>query len=271
MVAGCGAAPGINGAGPRARAGSATVNPYGGDPAAEGQPSPAARCMGTDREAVSFDPTVQNTNQAALAVYDSLLKFTPGEPEPYLAQSMDSADDGLTWRMGLRPGVRFSDGTPLDAHAVIINVQRHIDKASSPGNRYASQIASMRAVDPQTVEFVLKAPFGAFPSVFALNFTAGNLGAIVSPAALAQYGDRHRQPPGRRRPVRAVRLGARLEDGADPEPGLLAEGPAPAGRPGVPPAARHRDPLRLDRERRRRPGSSAATRPSCCAACRTRP
>ncbi|WP_214403700.1 ABC transporter substrate-binding protein [Pseudonocardia lacus] len=196
VLAACGAAPGINGAGggaPAEAGGGAirTVNPYGGDAAAEGQPKDGGTLiMGTDREAVSFDPTTQNTNQAALAVYDSLLKFNAeGQPEPYLAQSMESTDNGLTWRLGLRDGVQFSDGTPLDANAVILNVQRHIDKASSPGNRYAAQIASMSAVDPLTVEFVLKAPFGAFPSVFALNFTAGNLGAIVSPAAIAQHGD----------------------------------------------------------------------------------
>jgi ABC-type transport system substrate-binding protein len=194
VLAGCGAAPGINGAGDTAvdPTGSAikAVNPYGADPAAEGQAkSGGTLVMGTDREAVSFDPTVQNTNQAATAVYDSLLKLDDkGQPQPYLAQSMDSPDNGLTWRMGLRPGVTFSDGTPLDANAVIVNVQRHIDKAASPGHLYAAQIASMRAVDPQTVEFVLKAPFGAFPSVFALSFTSGNLGTIISPAALQQYG-----------------------------------------------------------------------------------
>ena len=102
---------------------------------------------------------------------------------------MQTSDGGLTWRIGLRDGVVFSDGTPLDAQAVITNVQRHIDKASSPGHLYAQRVASMRAVDPLTAEFTLTEPFGSFPSSFALNFTAGNLGTIVSPAALARYGD----------------------------------------------------------------------------------
>jgi ABC-type transport system substrate-binding protein len=171
--------------------GIGAVNARGGDLPAEGMPrSGGTLVMGTDREAIGFDPTVQNTNQAAMAVYDSLLKLDEnGEPQPYLAESMQTTDGGLTWRMGLRDGVLFSDGTPLDAQAVITNVQRHIDKASSPGHLYAQRIASMRAADPRTVEFTLTEPFGSFPSVFALNFTAGNLGAIVSPAALARYGD----------------------------------------------------------------------------------
>ncbi|MHA6615932.1 ABC transporter substrate-binding protein [Pseudonocardia sp. DLS-67] len=168
-----------------------TVNPYGGDVAAEGQPkSGGTLVMGMDRAIIGFDPTVQNTNQAATAVYDSLLKLSPeGKAEPYMARSMDSPDGGRTWRLGLREGVQFSDGTPLDADAVILNVQRHIDKASSPGHRFTEPIESMTAVDPLTVEFRLTESFGSFPVAFASGFNGGGLGLIVSPAAIAQYGD----------------------------------------------------------------------------------
>jgi peptide/nickel transport system substrate-binding protein len=56
------------------------------------------------------------------AVHHMLLKMAPdGTVKPYLAQSMETPDNGLTWRMGLRPGVQFSDGTPVDADAVIVN------------------------------------------------------------------------------------------------------------------------------------------------------
>jgi len=72
---------------------------------------------------------------------------------------------------------------------VIVNVQRHIDKASSPGHRFTEPIESMTAVDPLTVEFTLKEPFGSFPVAFASGFTGGGLGLIVSPAAIEQYGD----------------------------------------------------------------------------------
>jgi peptide/nickel transport system substrate-binding protein len=191
MLVACGSNVEPAGSVPPGTDGISAVNPFGGDLPAEGTPRRGGTLvMGTDREAITFDPTVQNTNQAALAVYDSLLKLDEnGEPQPYMAESMETPDGGLTWRLGLRDGVRFSDGTPLDAQAVITNVQRHVDKASSPGHLYAQRIASMRAVDPLTVEFTLSEPFGSFPSTFALGFTAGNLGAIVSPAALAQHGD----------------------------------------------------------------------------------
>jgi ABC-type transport system substrate-binding protein len=199
LLVACGAAPGINGAGGGGGEQSSirTVNPYGGDLAAEGTPrSGGVLVMGMDREIVTFDPTIQNTNQAALAVYDSLLKLKPdGTAEPYMAESMESPDGGLTWRLGLREGVRFSDGNPLDAQAVITNVQRHIDKASSPGHRLSEPIASMTAVDPLTVEFRLNTPFGLFPTAFAGTSNTGSLGQIVSPAAIQQYGDEIGQHP----------------------------------------------------------------------------
>jgi peptide/nickel transport system substrate-binding protein len=184
----------------------AAVSPYGGDLAAEGTPKPGGTLrIGMDREIASFDPTVQNANPAAFAVYDTLLRLTPdGTVEPYLAESMDTPDEGVTWRMGLRPGVKFSDGTDLDAEAVVENVQRHIDRPATPARTAAQSIASMRAVDPLTVEFVLKSPLGAFPAVFAQPIFAGSLGMIISPAALREYGDEIGQHPVGAGPFRFV-------------------------------------------------------------------
>jgi ABC-type transport system substrate-binding protein len=188
LLASCGAAPGrpaTDGAplGP--------VNPWGGDPAAEGSPHRGGTLvLGGTAEATSYDPTVLNGNSMATAVYDSLMRMTPdGGVEPYMAQSMDSPDSGRTWVLRLRPGVRFQDGTDLDANAVVVNVQRHIDKPTSPAHASAMAIASMRAIDPLTVEFTLTEPMAEFSMLFALSFTEGSLGMIVSPAALQRYGD----------------------------------------------------------------------------------
>jgi ABC-type transport system substrate-binding protein len=191
LLAACGAV----GANTRGAADAATsvrvLDPYGGDLVAQGTPKTGGNLIiGNDREIVSFDPARQNGNVAAQAIYDLLFRIGPdGTVQPWMASSINSADNGLTWRLGLRDGVKFSDGTALDADAVIINTQRHIDKATSPAHAYADQIASMRAVDQLTVEFALKSPLGDFPVFFAQAFNAGSLGMIVSPAALAQYGD----------------------------------------------------------------------------------
>ena len=192
LLAACGAVGANNTRGAADTATSVRVlDPYGGDLAAEGTPKSGGNLIiGNDREIVSFDPTRQNGNVAAQAIYDLLFRIGPdGTVQPWMASSIDTADNGLTWRLGLHDGVRFTDGTALDADAVIVNTQRHIDKPTSPAHAQADTIASMRAVDPLTVEFTLKQPLGDFPVFFAQPFNAGTLGMIVSPAALAQYGD----------------------------------------------------------------------------------
>ncbi len=187
VLAACGgSAAGEGGAGP-----IPVTNPYGSDVAAEGTPKDGGvLVLGTDREAVSFDPTVQNTNNAAFAVYDSLMKLAPdGSAQPLLAKGMATTDNGRTWRLELREGVTFSDGTPLNADAVIVNTRRHVEKVRSAAHSFATQIETMTALDPLTVQFTLKAPLGDFPVLFAQNQYSGTLGLIVSPAALAKYGD----------------------------------------------------------------------------------
>ncbi|ODU25706.1 ABC transporter substrate-binding protein [Pseudonocardia sp. SCN 73-27] len=187
VVTGCGSSTG----GSAAQTGPiSAVDPYGGDLAKEGTPKKGGTLiLGADREAVSFDPTVQNTNMAQNAVYDSLLKLSPdGKIEPFIATGMTTSDNGTTWTMTLTPNVKFSDGTDYDANAVIINTQRHIDKATSPAHTYAAMIANMQAVDPLTVRFTLRSPLASFPIVFAQSGFNGTLGMIISPAALQKYG-----------------------------------------------------------------------------------
>jgi ABC-type transport system substrate-binding protein len=174
-------------------------DPHGAAADSEGTPKRGGQLVfAMDRDVVSFDPVVQNSNPVALAVYDSLMRFDDqGKVQPYLAESMSSPDGGRTWRLGLRDGVRFQDGTPLDAAAVIVNVQRHIDAPASPAKRFAKAISGMRALDPRTVEFTLGQPLGDFPVAFAQSLTNGTLGMIVSPTELARPGsDVARSPVG---------------------------------------------------------------------------
>src|SRR6185312_13449422 len=79
-------------------------DPYGAAPDSEGAPQRGGTLvLAMDRDVVSFDPTVQNTNPVATAVYDSLLRFDDkGAVEPYLAEGMASPDGGLTGQLDLR-------------------------------------------------------------------------------------------------------------------------------------------------------------------------
>ena len=44
-----------------------------------------------------------------------------GSIKPWLATSWTVSKDGLTYTFTLKPGVKFTDGTPLNAQAVVDN------------------------------------------------------------------------------------------------------------------------------------------------------
>src|SRR5271165_181470 len=82
----------------------------------------AADPTGLDPEAV-----LNNTSGFVMAtIYDSLVRYKPGTTEviPGVAEKWDVSADGLTYTFHLKSGLKFSDGTPLDAKAVVWNVDR---------------------------------------------------------------------------------------------------------------------------------------------------
>lgn len=93
---------------------------------------------------------------------DRLATLRPG-----LATSWEqSADDKSTWTFHLRQGVRFHDGTPFDADAVIWNLDRYY-KADSPqfeasgagmAHARAPLVASYRKIDDATITITTTQP-----------------------------------------------------------------------------------------------------------------
>ena len=59
-------------------------------------------------------------------IFETLVALKPGttEPEPGLAESWSANDDGTVWTFKIREGVKFHDGTDLDAEAVCYNFDR---------------------------------------------------------------------------------------------------------------------------------------------------
>jgi peptide/nickel transport system substrate-binding protein len=136
----------------------------------------------TDTAPTSFDPIsvgVGGITQSSiqLAIYDDLIHVaSDGTITPDLALSVTSPDS-LTWTITLRPNLVFSDGTPLDAQALIFNFQR--DAIGPPGNADAKNIVSMVATSSTVMTLTLNAPESTFP--FSLQ---DSLGAIASPTAV---------------------------------------------------------------------------------------
>lgn len=132
----------------------------------------------------NYDPatsTNQFVNTFLYPVYDRLVNQTPdGELEPMLAESYEFIDDNLTLRIVLREGVTFHDGTPLDAAAVVANIQRGKTLANSSIKVDLAPVTEAVVVDPLTVDLKLSAPAGSLPALLA-----DRAGMMVSPAAFA--------------------------------------------------------------------------------------
>jgi len=142
-------------------------------------------------EPISLDPPNQTDNPSEMVVrhiHDNLVEFTEkGDIVPMLATSWEASKDGLMWIFHLRKGVKFHDGTPLNADAVIFNLKRvtNPEKRTRRTSLYEPFIKSFEAADEYTVKIQMKVPFGALLAHFAHG-----AGGIVSPKALEQYGDK---------------------------------------------------------------------------------
>jgi microcin C transport system substrate-binding protein len=73
-----------------------------------------------------------------------------------LAQSVDVSADGLTVVFHLDPRARFSDGVPVTAADVVWTFNTLVTQGSPFFAGYYAGVASVQAMDPETVEFKLK-------------------------------------------------------------------------------------------------------------------
>ena len=130
----------------------------------------------------SMDPadhTETYTSAVLDPMYEGLTRFNQQlQVVPALATSWRSAADGMTWTVALRANVRFHDGTPFNADAVLASFNRMIDvkRGLAGASNVRRTVESVHALDPLTVSFRLKAPFAAFPQLLAVT-------SMISPAA----------------------------------------------------------------------------------------
>jgi peptide/nickel transport system substrate-binding protein len=130
----------------------------------------------------SWDPVTSSAGwdvHALSLVYSGLTQEdAAGNAVPAVASSWKYNAAGTEITFTLRPGLTFSDGTPLDAAAVKANIERGRDEKDS---LIASQLTSVKQVsapDADTVVVDLSQPNFQIPTLFA-----GKTGMLVSPAA----------------------------------------------------------------------------------------
>jgi ABC-type transport system substrate-binding protein len=120
----------------------------------------------------------------ARAIYDSLCtQAADGSVRPHLAQSVTPNADYTQWTIKLRPGIRFHDGTPLDASTVKVNLDGY---ARSPlTGPYLLNMSGTRVIDPMTLLVTMSTPWVPVPS-----YLTGHVGYIAGLKQLADTSGR---------------------------------------------------------------------------------
>jgi peptide/nickel transport system substrate-binding protein len=150
-------------------------------PAAAPTTAPAAPAAGTGKvlkmarnaEPGIFVPWLIDDNTALFTmanVYDGLLRVTRdgASVEPALATKWETSPDGLTWTFGLRPGVKFSDGSPLTSNDVKVSLDLARGGTRTVWKDNYKAIKDIQTPDPMTVRIILNTPHAPLLSELAM-------------------------------------------------------------------------------------------------------
>jgi len=183
-----------------------------GMPGHAGAQAPKTLVIAIAADQTGLDPqTVQNNESGFVmsTIFDGLVNYKPGtsEVEPGLAESWTVSADGKVYTFKLRRGVKFHDGTPMNARTVAQDLDRAINPdnpcyvlnrkvdtydAFTFGSVKGGDVVKMSVVDDYTLRFTLPKPNAPFLSSLAMAWTG-----IMSPAATKQYNcDASQHPVG---------------------------------------------------------------------------
>jgi peptide/nickel transport system substrate-binding protein len=159
------------------------------------KPEPATLIFARGADSQKLDPADVDDGESMkvlVNVCEGLVRFKHGttEPEPCLATSWMISPDGLTYTFKLRAGVKFHDGTPLDAQAAAFSFLRQMDKSNPahlPDATFAywsamfNMIRAVEVIDPMTLRLRLREPHA--PLLASLCIPAAHL---ISPKFIDQ-------------------------------------------------------------------------------------
>ncbi|BAC09010.1 periplasmic oligopeptide-binding protein of oligopeptide ABC transporter [Thermosynechococcus vestitus BP-1] len=149
----------------------------------------ASIVIGTTARLRTLDPADAYENLAGLLLFnlgDRLYTYKGNDLIPQLATALpEVSDDGLTYRIPLRRGVYFHDGTPFNAAAMAFSLQRFISSGGQPASLLAGRVKEIKAIADDLLEIRLREPFVAFPHLLAFSGLCA-----VSPTAYGAAGNR---------------------------------------------------------------------------------
>ena len=146
-------------------------------------------------DSLTLDPARASDSESTMVVgqiCEGLVRQKDGglQVEPALAESWTVSPNGLEWTFRIRRGVRFHDGSPMNAQAAAIAIMRQVNPAHpyhTPGMNTAKSlfehVAGAEALDDSTLRIRLTRPSASL--LFSL---AGFQAPILSPQALAKWG-----------------------------------------------------------------------------------
>ena len=109
-----------------------------------------------------LDPIITTaivTTNHAYNVFDTLYSAAAdGVPRPQMAEGAETSADGRTWRIKLRDGLKFHDGSPVLARDAAASIARWA-KRDFYGMLLDKAVDSYGTADDRTVEIKLKKPF----------------------------------------------------------------------------------------------------------------
>jgi peptide/nickel transport system substrate-binding protein len=111
--------------------------------------------------------TTYQTRDHGYLVFDTLFGLdSQFRPQPQMAEGAVSEDDGKTWRVTLRPGLMFHDGTKVLARDCVASIKRW-GARDGFGQALIAATDEIAASDDKTIRFRLKYPFPLLPDALA--------------------------------------------------------------------------------------------------------
>lgn len=165
---------------------------YGFSQSVEASAASRTLVVGSDVAPPSLDPTASPS--AAIDevfdynVYQHLVQLTPaGTLVPVLATSWKVSNSGRTYTFDIRQGVKFSNGDPLTADAVVFSIKRVIaPKSKYPYKDLMAVIKSVAKVSATKVAVTLKQRDWEW----LYDMAAYSNGIILDPKAVGQIATR---------------------------------------------------------------------------------
>jgi len=151
--------------------------------------------MGLSADPDALDPTTSSSLYTRYVMETMCQKLydtdAQGAIVPMLATALPTlSDGGKVASFAIKQGVKFADGTPLDAAAVVTTLKRDLTKSDSARASELGSLQKIQASGKYQVTLTFKTPFAPLAASLA-----DRAGMIMSPAALAKEGDHFADHP----------------------------------------------------------------------------